>query len=174
MKTIKKFNDFINETVNNFNELKVIKTTLNSNESQEVLNKHIDDLPIFKEIVEKGMSMINRNIELYYDGDEFVGYIIYTFDYFIFDKNKNPIETDDEDSVYKTLHINDIEIRDSIRKDSSNPRYGKMILDNIINVGKKYDGITLQANNDKLLTDVYPKYGFVNMNFGGNGMVKWN
>lgn len=50
-----------------------------------------------------------------------------------------------------------------------------MILNEILNnQGEKYDGITLQAFNDKLLKYVYPKYGFIDMKFGGNGMVKWN
>lgn len=165
--------EFLNENINNFDDLKVIKTTLDSKEAQEVLNKFTFDLPIFQGVIEKGMSKVNRNTELYYDGDDFIGYYIYTFDHFKFDDNKKPIDYD-EKSSYKTLNIDDIEIRDSIRKDNTKPRYGKMILDKILQDGKKYDGITLQANNDKLLKDVYPKYGFVDLKYGGNGMVKWN
>lgn len=108
--------EFLNENAKNFNNLKVIKTKLNSKQSQEILNKYINDLPVFKTVVEKGMSKANRNIELYYDQNEFVGYYIYTFNYFKFDINKKPIDFNKESS-YNTLNINDIEIRDSIRKD---------------------------------------------------------
>jgi hypothetical protein len=165
--------EFLNENANKFDDLKVIKTTLASKDAQEILNEFIDDLPIFQQVIKKGMSKVNRNIELYYDDNEFIGYYIYHFDHFKFDANKKIVD-DNEKSNYKTINIDDIEIRDSIRKDTSKPKYGKMILDKIIQYSKKYDGMTLQANNDKLLKDVYPKYGFVDLKTGGNAMVKWN
>ena len=163
---MKTFKQFINE------ELKISKCNLTDKNVQDILTKYIDDLPIFRGIVEKGMSKVNRNTELYYDNGEFIGYFIYLTNHFNFDENKNPIEGNK--SSFRTLNISDIEIRDSIRKDKTKPRYGKMIIDKILeDAKKKYDGVTLQANNDELLTKIYPKYGFVDMKYGGNGMVLW-
>lgn len=163
---MKTFKQFINE------ELKISKCNLTDKNVQDILTKYIDDLPIFRGIVEKGMSKVNRNTELYYDNGEFIGYFIYVTNHFNFDENKNPIEGNK--SSFRTLNISDIEIRDSIRKDKTKPRYGKMIIDKILeDAKKKYDGVTLQANNDELLTKIYPKYGFVDMKYGGNGMVLW-
>jgi len=163
---LKTFKQFINE------ELKISKCNLTDKNVQDILTKYIDDLPIFRGIVEKGMSKVNRNTELYYDNGEFIGYFIYVTNHFNFDENKNPIEGNK--SSFRTLNISDIEIRDSIRKDKTKPRYGKMIIDKILeDAKKKYDGVTLQANNDELLTKIYPKYGFVDMKYGGNGMVLW-
>jgi hypothetical protein len=164
--------EFLNENLS-FNDLTVIKTELTSKDAQNTLNKYLYDLPIFQGVIKKGMSKVNRKTELYYDGDEFIGYYIYSFNHFKFDKDKNPIDFDGKSS-YNTINIDDIEIRDSIRKDTNKPKYGKIIIDKILDDGKKYDGITLQANNEKLLKDVYPKYGFVDLKYGGNGMVKWN
>ena len=163
---MKTFKQFINE------ELKISKCNLTDKNVQDILTKYIDDLPIFRGIVEKGMSKVNRNTELYYDNGEFIGYFIYVTNHFNFDENKNPIEGNK--SSFRTLNISDIEIRDSIRKDKTKPRYGKMIIDKILeDAKKKYDGVTLQANNDELLTKVYPRYSFVDMKYGGNGMVLW-
>ena len=163
---MKTFKQFINE------ELKISKCNLTDKNVQDILTKYIDDLPIFRGIVEKGMSKVNRNTELYYDNGEFIGYFIYLTNHFNFDENKNPIEGNK--SSFRTLNISDIEIRDSIRKDKTKPRYGKMIIDKILeDAKKKYDGVTLQANNDELLTKVYPRYSFVDMKYGGNGMVLW-
>ena len=163
---MKTFKQFINE------ELKIYKCNLTDKNVQDTLTRYINDLPIFKGIVEKGMSKVNRNTELYYDNGEFIGYYIYVINHFNFDENKKPIDGDD--TSFQTLNISDIEIRDSIRKDKTKPRYGKMIIDKILeDAKKKYDGVTLQANNDELLTKIYPKYGFVDMKYGGNGMVLW-
>lgn len=155
-------------------DLTVKKTLLTDSKVQEILSKYIDDLPLFQQMVRKGTSKTNRNIELYYDNDEFIGYYIFDKNIFAFDKNKKPIEGEDTPSEFNTLHILDIEVRESIRRDKSRERYGKTIINNIIKNAKgKYDGITLQANNDYLLNTLYPSYGFVDLNFGGNLMVLW-
>lgn len=164
---MKTFKQFVNE------ELKISKCNLIDKNVQQTLTKYINDLPIFRGILEKGMSKVNRNTELYYDNGEFIGYYIWVENYFKFDENKIP-SYEGKDSAYNTLNISDIEIRDNIRKDKTKPRYGKIIIDKILeDARKKYDGVTLQANNDELLTKVYPKYGFVDMKYGGNGMVLW-
>jgi hypothetical protein len=172
---MKSFRAFLIENENS--NLRIVRTRLNSKEVQRELNDHEKQLPLFNQIKNKGMDKEDRECRLYYDGETFVGYAILVEDMFAFDNTRNLKTDENAKSDLKTLNISDVEVPDNIRKDTSKPKYGQLILNGIFEESKKkYDGITLQANNDKLLEVYEKKYGFKpfdDKENTGNGMVKW-
>lgn len=169
MNFLKLYNFLFEQVV--YEDLVVKKDKLSSPYSQKILHKFVEDLPLFQQMIEKRTSDKSIPCNLYFYNNEFIGYSLLSYNKFSFDNEKN---LTDLKSSYKTLNIDDIEIRDSVRKNKNNPRFGKIIIDNIINSSSNnFDGITLQANNDELLTRIYPKYGFVDLKVPGNIMVKW-
>ena len=147
---------------------------LNADWVQSTLNRYLDDLPLFNQIMDKGMNKTSRKIRMYFAHGEFIGYLIYVPNFFKFDENRKLLPDENKASSFKTLNINDIEVRKSIRENKDNPRYGRDIINNFINLASsKYDAITLQANNTELI-DYYKKtFKFLNLKTPDNRMVLW-
>jgi len=155
-------------------DIKIIKRSykLFDDIPQKILNKYETDLTIFSEMKTKGMDKVDRNVNLYFDAkNNFVGFLVFNENHLSFDKNKKVLGFD-VDSKLNTVNIADVEVKKSIRDKIKG--VGKNILDDFISSCKgKYDGITLQAHNDKLKKDYYPRYGFIDLKMGGNAMVLW-
>lgn len=146
---------------------------LNEKEFQETLSKYLYDLPLFQQVVDKGKNKTKRVIRMYYDNDIFIGYLIYVSNHMKFNK-KREFKYDKKKSSFNTININDVEIRESIRTDKNNPRYGNKIISDFINeMRHHYDGITLQGNTNWHLNYYEKNYGFVDLKSGGNEMVLW-
>jgi hypothetical protein len=146
---------------------------LNEKDFQVTLTKYLYDLPLFKQIVDKGRNKTKRVIRMYYDNDIFIGYLIYVSNYMKFNKHKE-LKNKEKKSFFNTININNVEIRESVRIDKSNPRYGKNIIVDFINDMKPhYDGITLQGNTNWHLNYYKESYGFIDLKSGGNEMVLW-
>jgi len=147
---------------------------LNNPEFQIILNRYLYDLPLFKKIMDKGMNKTRRKCRLYYNGSEFIGYIVYVENFMSFNEKRKFLGYEGE-SFYKTVNLNDIEIRESIRKNKDNPRYGNIIMNAFISEiqDEWYDGITLQANTEWHIGYYEKTYGFKDLKDGGNAMVLW-
>lgn len=137
------------------------QTTLKDNEAQKLLHTYKDDLPLFKYMIEKGISNTNMPVSLFFDNNnEFIGYIVSIINFYKFNKKKQLDAWTANKSAFNTINISDVEVRDSIRKDKSRPRYGKEIIDDFLQSMKsQYDGITLEAAEPPLI-DYYARYGF--------------
>lgn len=165
------------EAATNFDDLTVVKTTVESKEAKSILNKYAYDMQVYQRMIEKGMADVKRDAHLYYDGKVFIGFCVYLDDYYLFDENRMPMidPPNDATSAYRTLHIANLQIRDSIRLNKENPRYGSIILNGFIKAAKQngYAAVTLQAYDDFLLNH-YTKYGFEKSEeLGANAMVRW-
>lgn len=146
---------------------------LNEKSFQQTLKDYLYDLPLFKQLVDKGKNKTKRVIRMYFDNDIFIGYLIYVPNYMKFNKHKE-LRNYSKKTHYKTININDVEIRESIRIDKDNPRYGRKIIIDFINDMKPYyDGITLQGNTNWHLNYYEKNYGFIDLKGGGNEMVLW-
>ena len=147
---------------------------LNNPEFQEILNKYLYDLPLFSKIVDKGMSKTKRKCRLYYRESEFIGYIIYVDNFMSFKEDRQFLGFD-KGGFFETININDIEIRESIRKNKSNPRYGNILMNTFISEMQNewYDGITLQGNSEWHISYYEKTYGFLDLKDGGNAMILW-
>ena len=168
---IQKFKDF-----NTKSNLKIIKTILSSNIAQKYLNNYVSELSIFQKMKIKNVDKTDREINLYFNNDEFIGFLVTKENHFNINKNKEIIGIGGN-SVYSSIIIAYIEVRKSIRENKDNPRFGKLILDDFISENeKKYDAITVQAENDYLSNVYYPKYGFIDAKtkIGLNTMIRWS
>ena len=123
---------------------------LSNLEVQNILKEYLWDLPLFSSIMDKGKRPSKRKIHLYFNDNEFIGYIIKV-----------------EDN--KTININNIEIRRSIRKNPNNQRWGKIIMIDFLNNYKS--NITLMALTDWHI-EYYKNYGFRIINENSNKMIR--
>lgn len=119
--------------------LQHIEGPLHNHVSQEILHNNINEFPLFKSIADKGKKKNKRIVRFYYYNSHFIGYLIY--------------KTDN-----KKLNINNIEIRESLRKEKNRIKYGKEILTEFLNEFSNYD-ISLQTNVPKL-KEYYKNLGF--------------
>jgi len=157
------------------NELYYIKDKLNSSFAQSYLEKYEPELEIYQYMVKYGANRRNNDIMLYFNKNEFIGFLVHRDNYFKIDENKKPLSIENDYSFYNTNTLGYVEVRSSIRKNSKNPRYGKMIIEYFINKSKieNYDAICLYTENNFLFESYYPKYGFTHMELEDNTMILW-
>ena len=160
-------------------KLNKIQTIVSSDIAQKYLNEYKSELSVFNKMKLAKVDKTDRDINLYFVGEEFIGFLVTMENYFYFNENKDVLGVLDykEESAYKSIIIAYVEVRKSIRENTDNPRYGNELLTTFIEEnGKKYDAITTQADNDFLLETYYPKYGFekLDTDLGYKSMVRWS